>query len=132
MASEAFEAQGPEQLVTVINAPRATREWVKSLPEDAVIALESTGGYGIALAEIAYRRGLKVYVLAPRQISSHRRSLARRAKNDRLDALLISGSISANHDKLHPYAAWVHPWKAVGNAVRSRGLLANDRARIAQ
>jgi transposase len=132
MASEAFEAQGPEQLVTVINEPRAIREWVKSLPEDAVIALESTGGYGIALAEIAYRRGLKVYVLAPRQISSHRRSLARRAKNDRLDALLIRDFISANHDKLHPYEPWVEPWKTLRKTVRLRSRLANDRARIAQ
>lgn len=131
MAHEGFEALGPDTAVAVSNDRKAIREWVKTTPEDAVIALESTGGYGVALAEIAHRLGRKVYVLAPRQIVAHRRSLGRRAKNDRLDARLIRDFIQKNHELLQPFEPWAEPWKSLRSTVRLRTRLARDRARIA-
>ncbi len=131
IAKDTFEVYGPAGRLEVRNEPMSIRTWLKSTPKDAVIALESTGGYGMALAHIAHRMGRTVFVLAPRQIAAHRRSLGRRAKNDRMDARLIADFIESNHHKLHAYEPWAEPWKSLRDTVRLRTRLAHDRARIA-
>jgi transposase len=113
------------------NKPAGIKTWLKTVPKDAVIALESTGGYGLALAELAYKAGHTVYVLAPRQVAAYRRSLGRRVKSDKLDAKLIAEFVESNHSRLHPFEPWEEPWKTLRNLVRLRTRLAKDRARIA-
>ena len=131
IAQDEFEVQGPKGIVTVKNDRRAIKDWVKTTTKGAVIALESTGGYGMALAEIAHQCARTVYVIAPRQIAAHRRSLGRRAKTDKMDARLIRDFIQSNHEKLHPFEPWAEPWKSLRDTVRLRTRLARDRARIA-
>ena len=113
------------------NDPLAIKGWLKTLPKDAVIALESTGGYGMALARIAHRSGRTVFMLAPRQVSAYRRALGRRAKNDHLDAGLIRDFVEVNHMHLHAYEPWAEPWRRLRDTVRLRTRLAKDRGRIA-
>jgi transposase len=131
IAKKEFEVDGPDGRLSVNNEPASIRTWIKTTPKDAVIALESTGGYGLALAEIAHKSGRTVFVLAPRQIAAHRRSLGRRAQTDKMDATLIAEFIRANHDQLHPFQPWAEPWKGLRDTVRLRTRLARDRARIA-
>jgi transposase len=131
MSSKEFEVSWNEERLVVKNEPLEIRAWLKTTPKDAVIALESTGSYGLALAELAHKMGRKVYVLAPRQIFAYRRSLGRRAKNDKIDAKLIAQFIEANHRQLHPFEPWAEPWKSLRNTVRLRTRLAMDRARVA-
>ncbi len=131
MSKDNFEVHGPDGRLEVKNEPLCIRAWLRAIPKDAVIALESTGGYGIALAELAHKSGRTVYLLAPRQIAAHRRSLGRRAKTDKMDARLIAEFIESNHQHLHPYEPWEEPWKTLRDTVRLRTRLAHDRARIA-
>lgn len=131
IAGKDFVAHGSSGSEKVTNAPLEIRKWLRTLPKDAVIALESTGGYGVALADLAFKSGRTVYVLPPRQVHAYRASLGRRAKTDELDALLIQRFIQANHESLHPYEPWSGPLKELRNLVRLRNRLAHDRARIA-
>jgi transposase len=130
IAKADFQVEGPQGSTTVKNEGKDIRAWLKTTPKDAVIALESTGGYGMALAEIAHKSGRKVYVLAPRQIAAYRRALGRRAKTDRLDARLIRDFVFSNHERLHPFKPWDEPWKTLRDTVRLRNRLARDRARV--
>lgn len=116
----------------IANNASSIKAWLKTLPKDAVIGLESTGGFGIALADIASSKGFVVYVLSPRQVAHYRKSLGRRAKTDRLDARLICEFVELGSDKLKPYVPWQEPWKGLRNLVRLRAGLVKHAASIRQ
>lgn len=54
------------------------------------LALEPTGGYELALALFAAELDIRVSRPNPKQVREYARSLGRRAKTDRLDALLLA------------------------------------------
>jgi transposase len=118
--------------LVVDNRAPAIRAWLKTLPKDAVLGLESTGGYGIDLAEIATKRGFVVFVLSPRQVANYRRSLGRRAKTDRLDARLIAEFVRAGAEQLRPYVPWQEPWKGLRRLVRMRATMVKHAAATRQ
>lgn len=59
-------------------------------PEHWHIALEATGPYHEALAWALHQAGAVVSVLNPRQVKGYAASLNLKAKNDRLDALVLA------------------------------------------
>ena len=81
---------GHDQTRSLANAAAALRAWIKSLPAHAHIGVESTGGYHELLARLAHGAGLTVYVLNPKDVSHYGHALGRRAKTDRVDALLLA------------------------------------------
>ena len=85
------------------NTPSAMRRWIKSLPPASRIAVESTGKLHLPLVRAALAAGHTVYVLNPRDLAHYARALGRRAKTDRLDALLIARYLKREHQELHPY-----------------------------
>lgn len=131
VSQKSLDVHGEDGAAEIANERESIRKWLRAVPKESVIALESTGGYGMQLAELAHSFGMIVYVLAPRQIAAHRRSLGRRAKTDSLDAKLIFDFIKSNHQDLHPFKPWDEPWKSMRRLVRLRTRLAKDRARIA-
>ena len=56
----------------------------------ALLALEATGAYSLAVATAAVQAGHRVAVLNPRRVLDFARSLGRRNKTDRVDAALIA------------------------------------------
>src|SRR5215210_7409122 len=84
---------------------------LKELPEDAAVAVEATGRLHLALARAAFKLGLKVYVLNPRDAKAWRDYLGRRAKTDKVDAKEIAQYLEAFADKLVP---WVPQEAKVG------------------
>src|SRR5205807_10320119 len=56
------------------------------LPDDCVVAMESTGNYHRTLAREALKKGMTVYVVNPKRLAAYRKSEAVRGKTDRLDA----------------------------------------------
>jgi transposase len=122
------EARGRYRLE---NEKSAIKAWMKGVPKDTIIALEATGGHGQLLADLAFKRGLKVFILSPRQVRGYRVSLGRRAKTDKLDCGLIREFVESNHQHLHAYRPWDEPWKTARRLLRLRCGLADDRARIA-
>lgn len=57
---------------------------------EAVVALEATGAYSLAVAAACQQAGHRVAVLNPRRVLDFARSLGRRNKTDRADAQIIA------------------------------------------
>jgi transposase len=91
------------QIKVIANQGSAVRRWLKSLPNTALIGVESTGCLHQLLVREAITAGHTVYVLNARDLSHYARALGRRAKTDRLDALLIARYLKKEHDRLHPF-----------------------------
>jgi transposase len=94
---------GDTRVVKIANGVTAIRAWLKDLPEGCRIAVESTAKLHLPLVRLALAAGHIVYVLNPRDLSHYAASLGRRAKTDRLDALLIARYLENEHEELHPY-----------------------------
>ena len=59
-------------------------------PDIAIVGLEATGHYWLALYDALTRQGFSVVVLNPLQVAAYRRSGIRKVKNDRSDAVWIA------------------------------------------
>lgn len=105
IASEHFDAasHGGTQVQRHANQTRAIKAWLKTIPANAVVAVEATGTYHLLLADTAYAAGFTVYVLNPQDVAHYRKSIGVRAKTDRVDAQLIARYVARERDDLHPY-----------------------------
>lgn len=81
----------------------AVRRWLVNLPQGSRIAVESTGTLHRLIVRCAIAAGHSIYVLNARDLSHYARALGRRAKTDRLDALLIARYLANEYEHLHPY-----------------------------
>ncbi len=88
-------------------------------PADALVVLEATGNYWVALAVALHEAGYRVSVVNPRQAHHFAKAQLRRAKTDALDAQDLAHLAAA----LRP-APWSPP-PAVYHQVRQR-LVARD------
>ena len=89
----------------VANTANGIASLLNQLPTYAHIAMESTGHYHTALAQMSSERGLTVYVLNARDVLFYARALGSRAKTDRVDAAVIARYVQEHHAKLHPWQA---------------------------
>jgi transposase len=90
--------------VSIANTRTALNKWLRSVPKASVIAMEATGGYQRLLADLAYAKGLSVYVINPHWLHHYARARGQRGKTDQLDARMIARFIAQERDKrLHPY-----------------------------
>jgi len=76
----------------VANTPRGWRRLVAALVQIGVerVGIEATGGYECGVVAQLRAAGIMVLLLQPVQVRSYARVHLRRAKNDRLDAMLIA------------------------------------------
>ena len=95
----------PEHNGAIANASVPIKEWLSSLPDNARIAVESTGSYHELLVDLAQAQGFAVYVLNPCDVHYYARGLGQRGKTDRMDAQVISRYIREHYGRLHPFAA---------------------------
>jgi transposase len=73
------EASGWRQLATGLNKANVTR-----------VGVEATGGYERGVIQYLRDKGFTVFLLQPAQVRAFARAQLRRAKNDKLDAVLIA------------------------------------------
>lgn len=95
--------------ICVSNDAASISSWLKDLPADALIAMESTGRYHGLLAHLASQSGFKVFVLNARDVFFYARALGTRAKTDGVDAGVIARYLGEHHTRLHPW----HPASAL-------------------
>lgn len=107
ICSQAGAAQGIENQLSSI------RDWLKTLPKDAAIAVEATGRYHRDVANEAARKGFRVYVVNPYKFSLYRKSLRPAAKTDRIDANILARYAQKEGDSLQPFKP---PTKALQKA----------------
>ena len=92
-----------KDVMTIANSRREIHQWLKTVASQACLAMESTGAYHQALAELARQAGLRVYVLNPRQVWHAARGEGRRSKTDRVDAQVIAKFLHDQIQRLHEW-----------------------------
>ncbi len=91
--------------LSVENDPRAIQALIRRLRRFpcVVVGLEASGGYEKSVAKRLHAAGLVVHVLDPAQVRAFARSMKRRAKTDRIDAMMIARYLKAALDVLVPF-----------------------------
>jgi transposase len=117
---------------TCKNQKAAIAGYLKGLPPGAVIAVESTGGYHLMLAEMATRKGFSVYVVQPGKVKSYRQSSPHRGKSDNIDAKVILGYIQAHQKELHPFLVMAPFESKLRKLSRTRDALVRKHASLVQ
>jgi len=92
---------GSGKLWQVENAISGWRRLATDLAKLSVtrVGIEASGGYEQGVVQYLRGKGLTVLVLQPLQVRSYARAHLRRAKNDRLDAVLIADCTAHLIDK---------------------------------
>lgn len=116
----------------VANSARALRDWLKTLPSGAHIGLESTGGYHDLLARLAHQAGFRLYVLNPRDVRHYGQALGRRAKTDRVDALLLARYVAHEHSGLHRWQPPTPEQQHLGQLLKRRAVLVRAQGAMRQ
>lgn len=80
-------------------------QWLNTLPDNAALAVESTGRYHQQLVTLALAAGRRAYVLNARDVYFYAKGLGARAKTDALDAQVIARYLAEHHAQLHPWQA---------------------------
>ncbi len=107
----------------ILNTPASISDWLADLPPNCVIAMESTGRYHEALAAAAHARGLRVYVLNPRDVRHYARGMGMRGKTDRMDAQILARYVAHEHRELRPWQPQPLAQEALDEMIRRRGTL---------
>ena len=94
---------GAGEVLKIANTAASIRRWMAAIPPASHIAVESTAKLHLPLVHAALAAGHFVYVLNPRDLAHYAQALGRRAKTDRLDALLIARYLQREHKELHVY-----------------------------
>lgn len=121
-----------QQVSSIKNNKSDIERWLKSLPSHAVIALEATNSFHFLLADMAYAKGMRVYVLNPKQVSDYRKSLRGRAKTDRCDARIIARFITKEHQELFPYVPLTPSQRKLVSLLRRRTKIVQARVSLQQ
>jgi len=100
----------------VANTAEGHRQMLEALQKHgvstALIVMEATGPYHLALATTAFEAGHRVAVINPRRVLDYAKAKGRRNKTDRVDAAIIASFASA-----HAPALW-QPLPAAQNVLR--------------
>jgi transposase len=99
--------------------------WLLSLHLEQVHAcLESTGGYGDAVAEFLYEKGHRVSVVNPFRIRSYANTDLKRNKTDKADARTIADFCSVkNPDLWHPLSPEIKQLQVLTRRIESLELM---------
>lgn len=116
----------------IANDDSSIRRWLAGLPRTAVLAMEATGRYHLRLAELAHERGLRVYVLNPRDVRHYARAVGQRGKTDRLDALMLARYIDHEHGQLHAWQPSTAQLQRLQELLRRRATLVRHTTALRQ
>jgi len=117
---------------TVPNQRHAILAWLKTLPSGSSIGVEATSTYHELLADLAYRHGMLVYVLNPKDVHRYAKGVGMRAKTDRVDAALIARYIVRERSQLHPYCPASSELRQLQRLLMRRAKLSRCRAGLQQ
>ncbi len=123
---------GQVETEVVANGRRAIRAWLKTLPADAALGVESTGSFHIVLADLAHAAGRTVYVLDARRTKAYAQALGHRGKTDRSDARTLAHFLANTHAQLHPYSPPTPDQRRIDALLRRRGTLVKVRTQLTQ
>ena len=106
--------------------------WLATIPEDAAVAVESTGKFHLAVVRLAHSSGRSAYVLNARDVFFYAKALGVRAKTDRKDARLIANYLAQHHAELKPWTPATPIQDRVQSLLRCRAAVAAKRSSLRQ
>jgi transposase len=118
--------------IKVNNEATAIRRWLKSLAADAVVAMESTGGYHLLLAELVHASGRRAYVLNAKDVHYYAKGLGARSKTDGVDAQIIARYVAEHQASLHAWTPGSQAQRQVQMLVQRRAQIAVHRGALRQ
>jgi transposase len=116
----------------IANERKAIIAWLRSVPRNSRLAMESTGSYHELPAELAVKAGLQVFVINPRDLRRYAQGLGRRGKTDRVDAEVIARYVSREHDELHAYVPPTKEQRTLAELMKRRAKLVQAKATLCQ
>jgi transposase len=116
----------------IANQEAVISAWLDTLPAGSVIAMEATGNYHRRLADLAYGRGLVVYVVNPRDVYYYARGMGARGKTDPSDAKLLARYVAHERAHLHPYVPPSALCQRLTTLLERRALLVRSRQALQQ
>jgi transposase len=125
-------AHGQTTSRSIGNTPAALKAWLRTLPREARIGLESTGNHHERLALLAHRAGFTVYLLNPKDVRHYAHAVGKRAKTDHVDALLLARFIAHEHAGLHPWQPPTREQRHLDNLLKRRATLVKAHGMLRQ
>lgn len=116
----------------IANERKAIRAWLRTVPRRSRLAIESTGGYHEALADLAYQGGLQVFIVNARDLRRYGQGIGRRGKTDRLDAEVIARYIAREHGELHAYVSATREQRMLARLIGRRAKLVQTKDCVRQ
>ena len=116
----------------IANQDAAISAWLDTLPAGSVIGMEATGTYHRRLADLAYERGLVVYVVNPRDVYYYARGMGARGKTDPSDAKLLARDVAHERAHLHPYVPPTALCERLTTLLERRAVLVRTRQALTQ
>lgn len=83
-------AAGDRRVGRVARTVEGVAQWARSLPRNARVVLEATGGYEQLVATTVRARGLAVSIVNPRQVRDFAKATGQLAKTDQIDARVLA------------------------------------------
>ncbi len=114
------------------NDEASIEAWLETIPEDAAIAVESTGKFHLRVVRLAHASGRRAYVLNARDVFFFAKALGVRAKTDRKDARLIANYLAQHHAQLKPWVPATELEDRVQSLLRCRASIAAKRSSLRQ
>lgn len=124
--------EGQDGVIRLANERKAIRQWLKSLPGLAALAVEATNVYHLELIEQAHRLGHTVYVVDGLRLHRYRQSVGVRAKTDAGDARLLLRYLRNERQDLR---AWTPPpkgYREIQSLLRQRAALVQAKTTLGQ
>jgi len=118
-----FAVHGTAHVQRIANQKGELNRFLNTLPPTSLLAVEATNTYHQLVVELAHARGIRVYVLNPRDLSHYASSIGARAKTDPTDARLIARYLAKEHPELHA-------WQPASSAQKALQVLLNRRATV--
>lgn len=116
----------------IANERKAIRAWLRTVPRGSRLAMESTGTYHEALADLAHQAGLQVFIVNARDLRRYGQGIGRRGKTDRVDAEVIARYIAREHRELHAHVPPTRAQRTLAQLMRRRSKLVQTRDSVRQ
>ena len=116
----------------IANERKAIRAWLRTVPHGSRLAMESTGSYHEALADLAHQAGMQVFIINARDMRRYGQGIGRRGKTDRIDAEVIARYVAREHGELHAYVPPSRNQRTLARLIRRRAKLVQTKDSIRQ
>jgi transposase len=127
VSKEKLDVACDGRVVQVENTKKEIKAFAKRMAAGSLVALEATNTYHLAMADICYGFGMRVFVINPRLTRRYREANGLRGHNDRIDALTLARYIEREHDGLREYVPLCADAKRLRTLVRRRWKLVGIR-----